>query len=158
MASGCGKLLRRRRVPNAGFASAAIIGTTVLIGCGDSRPYDLAPVSGVVTLDGQPLVAADIVFQPQGQGEENPGPGSNGRTDESGHYELKTIRDEPGAVVGPHTVRIYSHKPKQPGSSDVDVVPRKELVPERYNAQTELVFDVPEDGTTEADFPLTTKR
>jgi hypothetical protein len=131
----------------------------VISGCGDSKDYELAPVSGVVTLDGQPVPQAEVVFQPIGTAEKSaPGPGSVARADESGRFELKTIRDEPGAVVGSHSVAIYSHREAPAGGSDVDVgPPRTEAIPARYNVDTKLTFDVPADGTTAADFKLTTQ-
>ena len=62
------------------------------------------------------------------------------------------IRDDPGAVVGPHTVRITKE------SEDVDLsrpgTTAAELIPTRYNAATELKVDV-KPGPNVHDFPLT---
>ncbi len=80
------------------------------------------------------------------------------RADAAGRYELKTVKGNAGAVVGHHSVAIYSHREAQPSSSDVDVgPPRKEMIPARYNVETTLTFDVPEGGTTSADFKLMSK-
>src|SRR5687767_4524628 len=96
-----------------------------LCGC-DSKPYGLAPVSGIVTLDGAPVPGAQVSFQPQGGGsQENPGPGSTGLCDSSGRYELTTIRQEPGAVPGPHAVRIYGPRGNVDTSSDADAPGRR---------------------------------
>jgi hypothetical protein len=132
--------------------AVALLCALFATGC-ESRPYGLAPVSGVVTLDGKPVPGSSVSFQPQGTST-NPGPGSVGKCDESGRYELETIRREPGAVPGPHAVRIYSPKKAVVGES---APPEKELFPPKYNFQTELTFTVPEEGTTAADFKLTTK-
>lgn len=133
----------------------AVLG--LVLGC-DSKPYGLAPVSGIVTLDGNPVPGAQVSFQPQGgSGNENPGPGSAGLCDESGRYELTTIRNEPGAVPGPHAVRIYGPKANVSSASDTDATGRKELFPPRYNFETELTFDVPEGGADAANFELTSK-
>jgi len=134
------------------LALAASLGA-LAAGCGAKPAYDLAPVSGIVTLDGQPVPGASVGFQPQGK-VTNPGPGSVAKCDTSGRYELKTIRNEPGAVIGPHAVRIHSPKTISAGDSGP---PQRELFPIRYNLQTELTFTVPEDGTSTADFKLTTK-
>src|SRR5688572_704144 len=72
-----------------------------LAGCGQSGPQ-LAPVSGRVTLDGQPLDAAEVLFQP----DEGTGSPSYGYTDENGRYELGYKRGVKGAMVGSHTVSI----------------------------------------------------
>ena len=134
-----------------------IVCAGLVAGC-SSKPYGLAPVSGIVTLDGKPIENARVSFQPQGGTKTNPGPGSYGFCDAGGRYELQTIRDEPGAVPGSHTVRITSPGPKSDPGSDSDAGSAfKDPIPMRYNYKTELTFAVPEEGTTTADFKLTTK-
>jgi len=139
------------------LAIATVFCSALATGC-DSRPYGLAPVSGIVTLDGQPIEKARVSFQPQGGSKTNPGPGSYAFCDASGRYELKTIRDEPGAVPGPHAVRITSPQPKADSASDTDTGPAfQDPIPPRYNYQTELTFTVPEEGTDSANFELISK-
>ena len=80
------------------------------IGCGHGL-YDVAPVSGTVTLYGEPLKNATVSFEPQaGSDQEIVGPGSSGQTDDSGRYKLTTFRGERGAVVGQHKVRISTYE------------------------------------------------
>ncbi|HVT27309.1 MAG TPA: hypothetical protein VHE81_04760, partial [Lacipirellulaceae bacterium] len=69
-------------------------------GCSESGPK-LAPVTGRITLDGQPLENADVLFQPDGSK-----PPSVGRTDANGRYELAYKRGVMGGMVGSNTVRI----------------------------------------------------
>lgn len=135
--------------------STAIL-TALAAGCND-QTYDLAPVSGTVTLDGEPLTTGVVQFQPVGGEGQNPGPGSAGLLDAEGRFELQTQTSprENGAVVGTHLVRIYSRNPESP-TSDVDTQPSVELVPQKYNFRTELTFDVPAEGKDDADFSLTT--
>lgn len=127
------------------------------LGCGD-YPYDLAPVSGVVTLYGKPLQNATVSFEPiGGQGKPIVGPGSMGTTDDDGRYQLQTFKKESGAVVGTHTVRISTFQSKfkdLKNSDDIEIV-SVEHVPWHYNRNTQLTFEVPADGTSEADFKLT---
>jgi hypothetical protein len=134
----------------------ALVGATAA-GCGDSKSYSVAPVSGIVTLDGKPLPQAEITFLPVG-GADNPtpGPGSAGKADADGRYELETINQESGAVVGMHKVQIRTPRQQPPGNNDSGSAapPHKEIIPARYNDETTLTFEVPEDGTTEANFPL----
>jgi hypothetical protein len=131
--------------------------TLVVAGC-ESKTYSLVDVSGKVTLDGKPVPGAVINFQPQTAGESrSPGPGSTGRCDAEGRFELKTIRNEPGAVKGVHTVRIYSYSPESPPASDGGTESRKEIIPDRYNYASVLTYEVPPEGTTTADFALTSK-
>jgi hypothetical protein len=136
-----------------GLATCA---STLLMACGcGSSPYDLVPVAGTVKLDGKPLGGAVVNFQPKSGGSANVGPGSNGRTDEAGHYELNTINDEAGAVVGSHRVRIYSYSPESPSVEDTDSGQALERVPERYNYRSELTYKVPAEGSNQANFDLT---
>jgi hypothetical protein len=138
-------------------ATVLAVLASVTIGCGESAPYQLAPVKGIVTLDGQPVPHTQVVFMPKGTPENpTPGPGSTAMCDGAGVYELKTVRGEPGAVVGAHSVQIYAHGPLQSTSSDVTAPPAKESFPAKFNVNTELTFEVPADGTTAADFKLTT--
>lgn len=125
-----------------------------LAGCG-SKGYQLAPVSGVVTLDGKPVPGTLVNYQPVGSEGVTPGPGSTGRCDENGRYTLSTIRDETGAVVGLHRVRIYSYSPESPVEQDTDEGLPSEQFPERYNYRSELEITIEPGGTDAADFALT---
>src|SRR5262245_13252044 len=81
-------------------------------GC-SNQPYKTAPVSGRITLNGQPVAGAAVMFQPVApDNNPNPGPGSTGVTDEQGHYTLKLVgKETSGAVVGKHKVRITNFEP-----------------------------------------------
>lgn len=145
----------RERITSLAVGSILCV---LLPGCGDDAPYELAPVSGVVTLDGKPVPYTQIVFVPTATPENpNPGPGSAASCDETGKFELRTVRGEAGAVVGPHTVQVSSKGPPRTTSGDVDAgPPAKDAFPPRFNVSSELTFPVPAEGTTTADFKLTT--
>jgi hypothetical protein len=130
----------------------------LLGGCTSSAEYALAPVSGVVTLDGKPVPYTQVVFVPQGApGNANPGPGSAAACDDQGRFQLKTVRGDDGAVVGTHSVRISSLGPPPKTVGDTTVgSPPKEAFPAQYNVNSTLTFEVPAEGTTAADFKLTT--
>jgi hypothetical protein len=151
-----------RRIP-ARSAAACSLGVTTLVlsvalaGC-DRSPFDLVPVSGVVSLDGQPLAGGIVNFQPINAGSGvNAGPGSTARTGSDGRYTLATIRGEPGAVVGNHRVKIYSFNAETAKRSGNGAAPERERVPPRYNYNSTLTFDVPVAGTDKADFALEAK-
>jgi hypothetical protein len=123
------------------------------LGCG-SRKY--APVSGQVTLNGQPLANATVGFQPiAAEGSMEAGPGSAGTTDEKGMFVLKGLKGESGAWVGEHRV-IISLVNTKAGADDRrrGGPPQEETIPARYNTSTELTFAV-RPGTNKADFNLT---
>lgn len=98
-----------------------------LIGCGQSGPK-LVPVSGVVTLDGQPLSDAGILFQPIGGG-----PPASGTTDASGRFTLRT-QNRPGAVLGEHRVSITKFESTGTGMGVAgnEPVRMRWLLPEKY--------------------------
>jgi hypothetical protein len=123
----------------------------VLSGCAE---HDLAPVSGVVLLDREPLVRGVVNFRPIHGEADNPGPESTGITDEEGRFELRTLDGDVGAVVGKHSVRITSRTAEAPAEQGADPRATVELVPARYNLQTKLTFSVPAEGTDKADFLL----
>lgn len=132
-----------------------IVVCLLLAGC-NSDAYELAPVSGVVTLDGKSVPGALVNFQPMAKDGTSPGPGSTGRCDETGRYELSTVHDEPGAVVGTHRVRIYSYSPESPVSQDSGVGLPREQFPNRFNYGSKLTFEIESGGTEAADFKLVT--
>lgn len=144
------------RIRKLMIAIASSVMLVLVCGCGGG-PYELAPVSGVVTLYGNPLANATVSFSPRGEGKDIVGPGSMGTTDAEGRFTLRTFKDERGAVVGNHTVRISTFKSKFKDirtSDDVEVV-SIEHVPWHYNRNTKLSFQVPSGGTDEANFVLT---
>lgn len=137
--------------------TAALLLAFLPTGCGER--FATAPVSGVVTLDGEPLAEARIAFEPLAPPEKIlAGPGSYGTTDSRGHYSLETIDGQPGAAIGPHRVSISTAITPPRGPDGKDVEPVREKVPHRYRgAATQLQFTVPEKGTAEADFSLESK-
>jgi hypothetical protein len=87
------------------------------VGCNKSG-QDVAPVSGRVTLDGQPLQFAIVTFQPEGKS------AASGGTDKDGHYELLYKRGIMGAPVGMNRISILldveqAHRPQIPAQPDL---------------------------------------
>ena len=74
----------------------------LVVGCG---PSDVRPVSGKVTLDGEPLEGVSVRFTPK-TGEKKTT--SRGTTHEDGTYELRYTSEIQGALVGEHLVQIIS--------------------------------------------------
>jgi hypothetical protein len=135
----------------------------LLSGCGDNS-HGLAPVSGTVLYNGQPLANAVVGFVPA----EGGGRGANGTTDKNGNYRLTTFQSDDGALVGKHRVVVgateKSEKPKMPdgdvpqeGGMPGKQEPRKLLSPARYmNYDTSgLTADVVAGKKNVFDFDLT---
>jgi hypothetical protein len=123
------------------FAALALLSS----GCGGGskdRP-PLGRVHGRVTLDGQPLEQATVVFTPLEVG----GCEASGLTDAKGEYVLRYHRDDMGAALGKNSVRIT----KQP-SPDL----KSELLPGRYNRYTTLTAEV-KSGNNDLPFDLTSQ-
>jgi hypothetical protein len=113
----------------------------LLAGCGESGP-ELGPVSGRVTLDGRPVMAARLVFQPEGSGSP-----SYGSTDRDGRYELGYKRGQKGALAGAHMVRITSDLSAAGGEPPPDIPPR-------YNTESTLRREVKPGVENRFDFEL----
>lgn len=113
------------------------------LGCGERK---WARVKGTVTLDGDPLPDARVVFSPT-----NGGPSSHGKTDENGAFELVSTTGVQGALIAEHQVTIFTADMKKTASGKMIQIPEK--VPERYNANTELTETV-DPGTNEVTFTL----
>lgn len=148
---------------NTGFSFAVFLPCVFVIastlGCGDSQ-FEYAPVSGKVTLDGEPVSGARVVFMPQASGDSREaGPYSNGETDEQGNFELSSVATDPhdGAVVGNHRIVISTRKTHlDPDNRDIEIIDVPESIPRPYTnyQKTPLTFQVSTDGPNEAKFEL----
>ena len=129
----------------------------LLVGCGED-PHRLAPVGGNVTLDGKPLSGALVSFIPAAKPGQTAAVTSRGVTDERGDYTLTTSDDRPGAVIGRHLVHVSTRRAAAAASGEVlegqAVTQSAERVPAKYNIRSELSFEVPAEGTDQADFQL----
>jgi hypothetical protein len=72
-------------------------------------------VEGMVKLDGVPLAGVHVQFVPEGESDLKM-PGSNGLTDESGHYHLDCDDGKSGAVVGKHVAVVLVGRDPDPGA------------------------------------------
>ncbi len=93
-ASSSGRLLHERIVA---WGAIAIV---VLAGCGYRRP-GLVQVTGMVTLDGEPVGAASVSFTPVAGGRQ-----ANGGTNEKGIFFLSSYASRDGAILGKHRVSV----------------------------------------------------
>jgi len=136
-------LLVRRLVVIVAW-SMLLAGVVSLPGCGGdaSRPK-LGKVTGVVTLDGKPLPAAQVEFVPQS------GRPSLAETGTDGSYRLQFTADEDGALVGSHTVKIHT-------AVDGRMDRTEELVPAQYHSKSELKAEV-KPGSNTFNFDLKSK-
>jgi len=129
----------------------------LLFGCGSDGK--VAPVSGVVTLNGKPTADIAVTFQPiVPQGKNVAGPSAFGVTGSDGRYTLKLYgTDKRGATVGKNQVRITGHVEFTDMSEEaLNKAKPKVNIPTRYWNDPKMEFDVPPSGTNSANFELTT--
>ena len=89
-------------------------------GCGPDYP-ETVPVSGTVTLDGQPVAGASVVFTPEA------GDLATATTDSSGQFQLSTYRLADGAAPGHYRVTV-AKTTVEPGEDEKVLF----LVPKKY--------------------------
>ena len=145
------------------FACLTLVGLSLSLGCGGSSVPRTEPVSGSVTLKGQPVKGVEIYFVSDKLV-------AMGKTDDAGKFQLVqgAIAGEnkiyfkeipPGAMsskfAGQEGMDDYQLQMAAGSGSTKPVVP-KALLPAEYTneSQPKLNFLVPSGGTTTADFKL----
>jgi hypothetical protein len=102
----------------------------------------IGTVEGEVTLDGQPLKDGRVLFTPvDGQGQTGGATITDGKFTAEMPVAKMTVAINANRVIGRKPV--YEGDPKSPM---MDVV--EELIPQRYNVNTELTLDVKEGKQT----------
>ena len=129
-----------------------VLGLPWIVGCGDPA-VSYAPVTGRVTLDGQPVANAKILFVPvrYRNTQQEVLPFAYGTTDEDGHYTLRSDGNHRGAVAGQHLIFVSTKyvptdekdgKANPESSSAQKSEPRDETIPARYNVESKLTRTV----------------
>jgi hypothetical protein len=146
---------RRSCLPLAGLL--VVLAST---GCGKTKPAT-APVTGRVLLDGKPVAAAAVMFEPV-----DGGVPARGSTGADGSFTLSTFARDDGALVGRHRVSVSKFvtegvaanefgleaAPGQPGLQP------KAALPARYaDAKTSGLEATVEAGGTKVEFALESK-
>ena len=114
-------------------------------------------------MNGKPLPGAHVLLQPMAaETELEVGPESVGQTDEGGKFTLSTIEPKrSGAMIGKHRVSVtiieeenrYGGGGEDGGGSGG---PPKYTLPDRYRLGTELVVEIPPEGTDQLHLELKT--
>ena len=151
--------------------------TLTFMGCSGKG---LAPVSGKVTFDGEPVAGITVVFQPRAEeGSAIQGPWSSGLTNAQGEYSLVTRHGKRGAMIAVHDVSFSYDDAKNLGELRADLDDareggdkeefesiKKEIAEEiiaakgRFPISDELSmeFTVPSGGSTEANIELSKEK
>ncbi len=131
-----------------------LLGIGVLSACSSS---EIAPVSGRVTLNGEPVGPGTVMFMPDSK-RGTKGKAATGHFGEDGTYQLGTHKEDDGALIGHHKVIIRPRSDDDAeGGADAEgfVHPRETSIPLKYGNPRvpELEFEV-QPGANQADFDL----
>jgi hypothetical protein len=138
-----------------------LFGATLLfaLGCGGSDGEEgLAPVTGQITYDGQPVPAGEIHFYPV-DGQRS----SSGTIEADGKYALTSYQPGDGALIGKHKVVIDAKEAGAPLPDPDTLVagspppkPPQRILPAQYydQATTPLEADVKDEDNV-IDFAIT---
>ena len=150
---------RRGAGPSCSSAAAhhfrfTLFATSLLVvaGCGPGNPQGRLPISGEVTFNGKPLEIGNLSFTAQESGGVR-----SGAIIRDGQYAIEKLK---GLPPGEYLVRIHSaveaaplDEPAPPGPTQDR--PGKELVPARYNVESQLTIVVKPDENRPFNFTLT---
>ena len=124
----------------------------VCTGCGEA---DWGYVSGVVTLDDQPVGPGTLVFEPADPERRN-APSSLGYFDESGRYELLSVGEQRGALAGNYLVIVMEGGPASLHEETAAAARRNSKIPPRYGDYAAGLTATVKPGEQEIDLRLTT--
>lgn len=86
--------------------SLPMVALLLIVGC-SKPPFEVAPVTGKVTIDGKPFSTGKVMFAPAAKpGSVESGKGAYGLLNDDGSYTLSTYGNNDGAVVGKHWVTV----------------------------------------------------
>lgn len=139
---------------------SVLASATMLLGCGsglatDYRDLGLVPVSGTVTLDGQPVEGAVVFFESPDLTQ------SYATTDREGNYQMKFNSEQMGVTPGEKIVRISTtastgevEEIEEEDEEDFD--PRKkkkptgpaDRIPATYNTESKITVNVSSENAT----------
>lgn len=134
------------------FNSVTLVCVSLLfVGCQKADPLNRQAVSGKITLDDQPLQAGTIEFSPVESGT------MSGALIEDGVFSISA---EKGLSPGAYIVRISAANADDepvdlPGESN-KIAP--ELIPAKYNSESELTFTVQADSENTFDVDIKTNQ
>jgi hypothetical protein len=125
----------------------AWVAVGIIAGCSSARPKTYQ-VTGAVTMKGQPVAGATVVFVPP---EGATYQAATGITDASGNFKLTTFNGNDGAEEGEYRIKVSKFNVKKPTKEeqeryismeeerkmqfgdDKPAVPAKNLLPAKYN-------------------------
>jgi hypothetical protein len=137
--------------------AAACVGVAaaILLSAGCSKGPAVAPVSGKVLYNGEPLPYGSIMFQPAS------GQPAGAAIEPDGTFRLSTFSEFDGAIIGPHKVKVTCYTSQRPSEKAQKKVGEATLgqllIPLQYTFldQSGLTATVPAEGAGSLVFELT---
>jgi len=148
------------------YTFVILLVTIFCFGCQGSSLPGLAPVSGVVTLDGNPIDGATVVFIPRDFSTQR---NAFALTNTSGSFRMTTVKENDGVLPGTYIVTVTKHEKSgqviKLDEYDVETgeqltfEPSVNRLPAVYEneASTPLEITVSKGGTKTATFELTSQ-
>lgn len=127
---------------------AGLVVTASLAGCGDG--LSRVPITGVVTMQGNPLGGASVQFFPQGG---TPGEGAIGTADKDGKFTVISSRNQDSGVpAGKYKVRVSLLVDRKGNAlpaeaTQADYPDAQESIPAPYcTSNSPLEVEIPKNG------------
>jgi len=124
------------------FRVVLLMAVALLCGCNQQSGPPLARVSGLVTLDGQPVQGAGLEFIADAGGV------AYGKSDNAGRYTMSFGNNRQGAIVGKNLVRITASDKVTVGDKKYEST---EIFPRKYNVDSQQYVEVAK-GSNQFDF------
>lgn len=129
------------------WACLVMVPLGCMLGCGSGENYQ--PISGSVTVDGQPLDSGVITLYPEGEGTTVGGEITDGKF---------SLPQEGGPIPGEYRVEIVAFRPTGETEFDIDlneeVDIEEQYLPTQYNRNSTLKIEVQQEGENVFPFDL----
>ena len=111
---------REKPMKSLGQCAAMLAFCLLIAGCGGSgtKAKLVAPVTGTITIDGEPAADIMVQFVPATTDETFVAATSQALTNSEGKFVLVTTKNEPGAVAGPHRVTLSDTLEERPAQGE----------------------------------------
>jgi len=114
-----------------------VIAFAMLAGCGSGK-YDVVPVEGVLTFEGEPVPQMIVSFKPVG------GRAAEATTDEEGRFKMQYSIDQYGILPGAQEINAYWVSPSDDGSVPPTELQKKVIQYFKKNPPLAVTIDQPQ--------------